>query len=158
MVFNIGPVALTVVVFFLFLWLSGVTYLLLRALANYNRLTQGVSEKTLSEILNNFLQEDKLTREEVVKVLSEIKKIRDQSKRFIQKVGLIRFNPFSDTGGDQSFSLALLDGNDNGIIITSLYARTGIRWYRKTVKNGKGQEHELSSEEKEALKKAKKAT
>lgn len=73
----------------------------------------------------------------------------------IQKVGLLRFNPFKDTGGDQSFILALVDAQNTGVIISSLHTRTGTRWYAKHVINGKGAEYELSKEEEEALKSAK---
>lgn len=138
----------------LLVWVSGITYLLLRALANYNRLTKGASERTLSDILNNLLQQGELTQTELKKTQTEIRKLREEGKAHLQKVGLVRFNPFSDTGGDQSFTLALLDGEDHGVIVTSLYARTGVRWYVKTIRKGKGVEHELSKEEQEALKKA----
>jgi hypothetical protein len=69
-------------------------------------------------------------------------------------VGLLRFNPFKDTGGDQSFILSLVDKTDTGVIISGLYSRSGLRWYAKKVKNGKGIVHELSEEEKKALKEA----
>lgn len=72
----------------------------------------------------------------------------------IQKVGLLRFNPFKDTGGDQSFVLALVDGNDTGIVISGLYARSGTRWYAKKIVSGKGVGYELSEEEKKAIKEA----
>lgn len=72
----------------------------------------------------------------------------------IQKVGLVRFNPFKDTGGDQSFILSLVDKNDTGVIISGLYSRSGLRWYAKKVDSGKGVEHELSDDEKKALKAA----
>ncbi len=132
-------------------WLLGVTILLLRALSGYNRLTQGVTSRTLSEILTKLLDEEKLTKAELVKVLSEMAKLHKQSLYFYQKLGVIRYNPFADTGGDQSFSLALLNGHDDGVLVTSLYSRTGVRWYIKTIKKGKGMEHSLSKEETEAL-------
>ena len=66
----------------------------------------------------------------------------------------VRFNPFKDTGGDQSFIISLVDGNDTGGIISGLYARTGTRWYAKKIVKGKSAEHELSDEEKKALKEA----
>ncbi len=69
----------------------------------------------------------------------------------IQKIGLLRFNPFKDTGGDQSFILSLVDKTDTGVIISALYSRSGTRWYAKRVKNGKGVEYDLSEEEKKAL-------
>ena len=53
--------------------------------------------------------------------LSEtLEDLRKESKFSVQKLGIVRFNPFSEVGGDQSFSIALLDGNNNGLVITSL--------------------------------------
>jgi len=76
------------------------------------------------------------------------------SNRFsLKKVGMIRFNPFSDVGGDQSFSIALLDDNNDGLVITSLYTREGNRIFGKPIKNG-GSKYPLSQEEKGAIKKA----
>lgn len=139
---------------FILIWLGGLSFLLLRTIANYNRLTKGASSKTLTELLNELLQREDLTREELRKVLEEIKELRAESKSSFKKLGLVRFNPFADTGGDQSFTLALLNEKDSGIVVTSLYARTGVRWYIKTIKNGKGMEHDLSKEEKSAIEKA----
>jgi hypothetical protein len=81
-------------------------------------------------------------------------RIEKEGLLHIQKVGLIRFNPFKDTGGDQSFILSLIDGNDTGVIISGLYSRSGTRWYAKKVVNGKGSRTRISEEEKKALKEA----
>lgn len=78
-------------------------------------------------------------------------RIEKEGEFHIQKVGLLRFNPFKDTGGDQSFILTLVDKNDTGVIISGLHSRSGVRWYAKKVENGKALEHELSEEEKKAL-------
>lgn len=69
------------------------------------------------------------------------------------KFSLIRYNPFSDTGGEQSFVLSLLNPSGSGILITSLHSRDKTRLYAKEVKNGKA-ETELSAEEKQALDKS----
>ena len=53
--------------------------------------------------------------------------------RAFQRVGLVRFNPFEDTGGNQSFALALLDAEGNGWVLSSLHARTGTRVYAKPI-------------------------
>jgi hypothetical protein len=71
----------------------------------------------------------------------------------IQRVGLVRFNPFEDTGGNQSFAVALLDANDDGFIVSSLHARQGTRIYAKAVAKGRP-EAALSDEEAEALRRA----
>jgi len=73
----------------------------------------------------------------------------------IQRIGLVRFNPFAETGGDQSFCLAILDGQGSGLVITSLHSRDTTRVYAKPVKRGKASGYELSAEEKRAIKNAK---
>jgi len=80
--------------------------------------------------------------------------VAEETKSHLQKMGFVRFNPFSDTGGDQSFCLAILDGQDNGIVISSLHSREQTRVYAKEIVAGKPKGVELSKEEREALKKA----
>ena len=80
----------------------------------------------------------------------ELQKFCDIS---ITRVGVVRFNPFKDTGGDQSFVIALLDSNNNGLVLSSLYTREGTRVYTKPIENGNSI-YNLSEEEKEAIKKA----
>ncbi|KKT29028.1 MAG: hypothetical protein UW81_C0038G0002 [Candidatus Giovannonibacteria bacterium GW2011_GWC2_44_9] len=72
----------------------------------------------------------------------------------IRKVGLVRYNPFSDAGGDQSFALALLNDQNDGIIISSLYGREVNRVYAKPIQNGASQ-YQLTEEEKNAIQNAK---
>ena len=69
----------------------------------------------------------------------------------LQKLGLVRFNPFSDGGGNFSFSLALLDAHNSGTIITSMYGREQNRIYTKKITNGKA-DTALTDEEMEAVK------
>ena len=79
-------------------------------------------------------------------VSRKIDNLKKEGKFSIQKVGMVRFNPFSEVGGDQSFSIALLDANDDGIVVTSLYTRDGNRVYAKPVKAG-ASDYSLSAEE-----------
>lgn len=69
----------------------------------------------------------------------------------IHQVGMIRFNPFRDIGGDQSFSLALLNGEKDGVVVSSLYSREGVRIYSKSVKSGQAVKYPLTNEEKSAI-------
>jgi len=92
--------------------------------------------------------------EKVEKILEEMEKTKKEQRFSVQKVGIIRFNPFSEVGGDQSFSVALLNEKDDGIVITSLYTRQENRVYGKPIKNGQS-EYTLSEEEKQAIEKAK---
>lgn len=95
-------------------------------------------------------------------VKNDIKKLSDWNEKLqkisdisITKVGVVRFNPFKDTGGDQSFAVALLDSNNNGLVISSLYSREGTRIYTKPIEAGKSINYNLSEEEGEAINKAK---
>ena len=76
------------------------------------------------------------------------------NKKNIQKVGLIRFNPFDDAGGNISFAIALLSDHDDGVVISSLHGRGGTRVYSKPIKSGKS-EFKLTDEEIQAIKEAK---
>ncbi len=137
-----------------FIWLIVLTFVLWKIYSHYNKLTEGTSEKGLKPILEEILKENQQYKKDIEKLTSWCARIEEEGKIHIQKVGLHRFNPFKDTGGDQSFILSLVDQNDTGVIISGLYSRSGLRWYAKKVKNGKGLEHELSDEEKKALKEA----
>lgn len=79
---------------------------------------------------------------------------KQHSLKSIHKVGLLRFNPFREIGGDQSFSLALLDNDDTGVIVSSLYSREGVRIYAKSIQKGQSIKYPLTEEEKQTLKNA----
>lgn len=70
-----------------------------------------------------------------------------------QSVGLVRFNPFSDMGGDQSFALAIVDSFGDGFVMSSLHGRTATRVYAKTVKRGQAGQT-VSVEEQQAIEQA----
>ncbi|OGN33879.1 MAG: hypothetical protein A2842_02315 [Candidatus Wildermuthbacteria bacterium RIFCSPHIGHO2_01_FULL_48_25] len=88
--------------------------------------------------------------EELSQELADFKK---GMKKAVTKVGIIRYNPFGEGGGDQSFSAAFLDEDNNGVVLTSHYLQEYNRMYGKPVQAGKS-EYALSKEEEEAIKKA----
>ncbi len=71
----------------------------------------------------------------------------------IRNLGVVRFNPFPDTGGDQSFAIALLDSEGSGIVLSSLHARTDTRVFAKPVQAGRSR-YPLSDEEQDAIRRA----
>jgi hypothetical protein len=73
--------------------------------------------------------------------------------RAFQHVGLVRYNPFEDTGGNQSFALALLDANGDGWVLSSLHARSATRVYAKAITRGRS-DGALSEEEAAAVRQA----
>jgi hypothetical protein len=83
----------------------------------------------------------------------EISIINTKLKKSIRGLETIRFNPFPDQGSNQSFAIGMLNEEGNGLVISSLYSRERMSVFAKPIKNGKS-EYELSTEEKEALKKA----
>lgn len=111
-------------------------------------------KKTDPKNLKEVISEIRILREEIKTVLKEIESLKKKNIFNIQKVGIVRFNPFKDSGGNQSFSIAFLDGKDDGVVVTSLYTREGNRIFGKPIKNGKS-EYILLEEEKEAINLAK---
>lgn len=138
-----------------FVWLVILTVIFLRLRKHYNSLTQGSHQRNLQTILDSLLKEVDVAKKDIALISEKCDKIEKNGMLHIQKIGLLRFNPFKDTGGDQSFILALVDATDTGVVISGLYSRAGTRWYAKKVVAGKGLEHELSTEEKKALDMAK---
>lgn len=137
------------------IWLIGITILLFQILSHYNKLTKGATSKTLMNILDTQLKNVQIAQKDIDLLKERCDTIEKDSLLHIQKIGLLRFNPFKDTGGDQSFILSLVDGKNTGVVLSGLYSRLGTRWYAKRVIDGKGVEHDLSEEEKKALKEMK---
>jgi len=81
--------------------------------------------------------------------------LEKMAQKSIQKVGVVRFNPFKETGSDQSFSIALLDPNNDGVTISGLFTREGTRLYVKPLVSGQSK-YPLTGEEKEAIEAAEK--
>lgn len=111
-------------------------------------------EKSEPQNLEEVLERFKHLEKKVKNLSEEISILKNDGKLSIQKVGVIRFNPFSEVGSDQSFSVALLDSNDCGVVITSLYNREENRIYAKPINEGQSQ-YLLSDEEKQAIEQAK---
>jgi len=79
--------------------------------------------------------------------------LESSTRRALQKIGILRFNPFQDSGGDQSFAIALLDQGGSGVVISSLHGRAETRIFAKPVTNGRST-HSLSDEEQQAIRDA----
>ena len=138
----------------IFSWLAILTFILVVAIIRYRRLTRGVKNKDFDKIIREIIRKTEQNGIQLKKSKELIDLLQKEGQFYIQKVGLVRFNPFSQTGGNQSFSLALLDGNNNGLVISSFHSREGTRIYAKIIKEG--EKSSFSNEEKEAILKAKK--
>jgi len=154
---NIGSELVWVVVAGLIVWLLVVSVFLVKTIKHYRRLAKGVKEGDLKKILEDILKDLGTGQESDAELKKSLVNLEKETNHYFQKMGLLRYNPFSDAGGDQSFVLALLDKTDSGLVISSLHGRDNTRIYTKPVKKGKGEVYELSKEEEEAIRKAKKA-
>lgn len=117
-------------------------------------LTRGGDEQSLEDVLGSHLDRVRQVVQEVETVRARTNALERDLQGSFSRVGLVRFNPFEgDTGGNQSFALALLDGRGDGFVVSSLHARAVTRMYAKAVTNG-ASEAALSDEETEALRQA----
>lgn len=135
-------------------WSLVLTIVLGRLWSHYNLLTHSSGKKDLIDILNQLLKELH-QNQKAIEVLNEkfVKEVELGKKNF-KKIGFKRFNPFSDTGGDQSFCLCMLDENLDGFVISSLHSRENTRIYAKKILSGKSAEQTLSKEEQEVINQA----
>jgi hypothetical protein len=148
-VIGAAVVALALLVWNIFLHLN-----ISRVKKNQQQLFSGKTgvdlEKTILDHAKNLKELDK----DIQDLFGISNKINDLANKSIHKIGVIRFNPFKDLGGDQSFSVALLDGENSGVVISALHTREGNRVYSKPVEKGKALKYPLTDEEQEAIKKA----
>ncbi|MDO9231390.1 MAG: DUF4446 family protein [bacterium] len=110
------------------------------------------SVKNIEELILAHSKNLKLLDKDIQELYNISNQINNLAGRGFHKFALIRFNPFKDVGGDQSFSLALLNGKNDGITISSLFTREGARIYSKSIVGGVSEKHPLTEEEKEAIK------
>jgi hypothetical protein len=112
-----------------------------------------VADPVIDQLLASQMQRLDRVGDEVMAQAGRLRQLEADARHMVQRVGIVRFNPFEETGGNQSFVLALLDGDSNGVLVTSLHARAGTRVYLRTVIGGRC-DVALSAEETEALRQA----
>lgn len=112
----------------------------------------GKNGQSLENLILKSVKDIETMNSEVQEVFNFCSKLHKLVTRSVHKVGLVRFNPFNDIGGDQSFSVALLDGKDSGFIISSLHTKEGTRVYAKPIVEGKSSKYQLTEEEAQAIK------
>ncbi|MGK2849068.1 MAG: DUF4446 family protein [Minisyncoccota bacterium] len=107
----------------------------------------GKKAQDLEQVLLTQLQDTKALDQEIQELFEISNRLRDIGMKSIHKTSLLRFNPFKDVGGNQSFCVALLDGKNSGVVISSLHTREGTRVYAKPVIAGKAGNFPLTDEE-----------
>ncbi len=116
-------------------------------------ITRGEEGQSLEDVLGAHLEKVHGLSREVDRLTARTGALETAGLRAFQRVGLVRYNPFEETGGNQSFALALLDAEGNGWVLSSLHARQGTRVYAKSIRGGRS-DAALSEEESAAIRQA----
>ena len=133
------------------LWLAGISYFVWRQQRFLRDFIPTTDDKTsLLDQFSRVIKDVADFRERGQQLQKNVRELSLEGLKHTQKISLLRYNPYGDTGGDQSFTLVLLSGNADGVLVTSLHTRAGTRIYAKEVKNGQC-EMTLSKEEQKAL-------
>lgn len=121
----------------------------------YNRFMKGTDGVNIEFLLQENLERSKKIDEKINEMESHFNSIDRSLLNCIQKIGIVRFNAFENTGSDLSFSIVLMDNNDNGFLLSGIYTRDSSSTYAKPIDSGKSK-YPLSAEEIKAIDIAKK--
>lgn len=139
---------------FLALWLGVLTYLVWKQFIFLKSLFPKSGERDIRRKFEEVLEAVDKGKQDLKGLEDKLSELSSQGLKHIQRVEILRYNPYEDTGGNISFSLALLDDLGNGFVITSLHSRSGTRIFAKPISLGKAEKYELSKEEEAVIKKA----
>lgn len=153
----IGEPLILCLIFLGVAWLASLTFLFLRIWQTFSRLSPGKDNKDIKTLLDEILREVENSKNFDAGIVKELTGLKASEEESLKKVGLVRYNPFADTGGNQSFVLALLNSKNNGLVITSLHSREATRVFAKPVIQGKETGYEFSKEEVAAIQSAQKS-
>jgi hypothetical protein len=121
-----------------------------RLIRQYRQLIGGTSGGNLEQVLQEHMVEVRRAVARVEEIGQLTQSLEASAAWSIQHVGLLRFNPFQNAGGDQSFALALADAKGDGVVLSSLHARELTRMYAKSLQ-GWQSAHLLTAEEQQAI-------
>ncbi|SNX53768.1 DUF4446 family protein [Thermoanaerobacterium sp. RBIITD] len=121
----------------------------------YKRVMKELETGDILDILSKDIMKNEEFNEKLDKFRKELSFIDNEMKTSIKKVGIVRYNAFNDVGSDLSFSIALLDSNDNGVVISGIYGRNETATFAKPIMKAQSN-YPLSAEEIQAIDKARK--
>ncbi len=117
----------------------------------YDKFIRKLGNSTsIEEDLKKYMEDVQNLKQENQRLANYCKNLDNEIDNCIQKVGIVRYSAFKDTGSDLSFAIAMLDENNDGILLNGIYSREMSNIYGKSIKNGKS-EYTLSKEEEEAI-------
>lgn len=107
-----------------------------RMTKKYNKFMGGKNAKSLEKDIMGLYEDNKLIKVSMEKNKKDIESLYKKSENAFQKIGIVKYDAFNQMGGQLSFSLALLDENDNGFVLNSVHSAEGCYSYTKEIKNG----------------------
>ncbi len=116
----------------------------------YKKFMSGKNAKSLEQDIEGIYEDNKFIKTSTEKNHKDIQSLYRKFESAFQKVGIVKYDAYNQMGGQLSFSLALLDENDNGFVLNSVHGAEGCYTYTKEIKNGMC-EISLGDEEKRAL-------
>ncbi len=143
-------IALIIIVFILIVVVISSLISMSKMKDKYRKMMKGTNNKNLEELLINSLEKINNMEEITNEVKDMCNKTYSIVTSCVQKVAMQRYKAFKDIGSDLSYSIALLDGNNNGVVITSIYSRNESITYAKPIDNGISR-YDLSEEENNVL-------
>jgi hypothetical protein len=151
----VGPLLAAVVVLLAVMvgLMIGLALRLRRVENSYRTLTAGTNAGNLDAVLEDHVCQVRQATERVTELDELTHQLERASRTHIQRLGFLRFNPFRDSGGDQSFVVALADQDGNGIVISGLHGRDATRVYAKPLAVWESV-YPLTDEERQAIRKA----
>ena len=120
----------------------------------YSFIAKFDGNRSIEEVMNSYMKMVKNVNEDNKIIKANILNVERQLNMCVQNIGMVRYNAFDDVGSELSFAIAMLDNEDNGFVINSIYGRTSSNVYAKTIENGTSKVT-LSDEEIQAVNKAK---
>jgi hypothetical protein len=147
-------IGLIAVILALIAWLVVLQIRLSRLTRQYTHLMTGTDGKDLAEMLNRHVDEVRDAMATVSSLQTQSRQLERALKHSMQWTGFVRFNPFRDTGGNQSFTWTIADDYGNGVVLSSLHAREGTRVYAKPLYEWEST-YALTEEEEQTIAQAK---
>ena len=139
-------IGMTIIIILLFIMVIVLFKVIGRLETKYRRLMKGTNSKNLEEMLIERIDSIEETKEKSEKALNECERLEIKMKECIQKVAIMRYKAFEDVGSDLSFSIAMLDDKNDGVILTGIYGRQESTTYAKPIDKGISR-YDLSEEE-----------
>lgn len=133
----IAIAVIAILMILIFVWVGLISYNLGLIRRSQRILTRGMSDNTLQEILaQHFVRVDAL-EDRIANSEQNIDTLHDIQLGAVQRIGMVKYDAFSDMGGELSFALAMLNEHGDGIVVSTITGRQDNRTYAKQVRNGR---------------------